>query len=405
MKNTQRKTNASSTQNNFDALAAGTISQRDNSAHAAKVRAIFADKSYKDRYKIASFGARAFCFFASFVSVLSAGFLAGYLLFGFFSEFLGAGLSTGLAASGGVLLALCVEAIKHSFYNDFFSVYYKFGTVAKGGLLGLIFLSGLSVFSSFWGATLLPEVSAPPVKELNLLQYDKDKADVLRMITEAQKGSTYKGILTKQGHSQVSRLQIELDNISKQRADAAARYDAGIQASAGAISSASGKLGYFSLCLEFLFSLASAYFFYYQYRCYIELEQGINGVDDFLSAAPTPLSPAPLSGASNIAFVGVSGGSPAPPVNLVPRKIGFTYGTTEGTAALKPEALKPEGTEALKPEVERPAHGVGAARICPNCNKEFIKNSYQHKFCITDCKLAYHAQKHNGQIFKPLKKK
>jgi len=42
---------------------------------------------------------------------------------------------------------------------------------------------------------------------------------------------------------------------------------------------------------------------------------------------------------------------------------------------------------------------------CDNCGKEYQKRAMNQRFCCTDCRLEFHAQKHGGKKFKPIYRK
>jgi hypothetical protein len=376
-------------QNIFDAAAIGKITSTKQDAHAQKVLKIFKDKSYKERFSMAASAAQIVMFMAAIFSSLSAGFLVGYFVYYFLLDFVGITAAITAATAAGVVLSLCLEFGKAEFNGVFWVELYKFASFKKGAFFALFFLSVLSVGSSFYGSTLIPTLKQDSTI-LDVTKYDNQKDVILAQIVAAQKGSTYRGILTKQGHKQITDLNKQLENVTAASVQYIQRYDTSAANFNTEKENLKKYLGFFSLSLELLFLIANSFYFYFAYRCFLELDIDDNTNLDFVPAELKPFVTPPAAAAPAPAIVATPAPSfcevtpTAAPVQV--RQIGFY-------------PLPIEDKEQTLPLLVN-AHGLRVCS-CANCGKDFVKNSYQHKFCAETCKLEHHAKKHGGKVFKP----
>jgi hypothetical protein len=368
----------------------------------------------------------------------------------------GVSVAQGLGVVFGLAVSVFFELVKNAAYTNFFIGLYKFKNAALSGLAAMVVLSVLSVGSSFVGSTLLPTVAMSDTLRHDFSSFDAQKKELNAQIKAAQAGSTYKGILTKQGHAQISKIQNELDNLAKERAKYSELIDTEKAVFAQEKTSITSYLGYFSLASELVYIACYAFSVFYLYRFYVELQidssanpeqiptkfhEIHNKANPDAQARPTPMhSGTPNPTPHNPPNVGTNqpaNPNPEPPTQ--PRKIGFILGENLGTPnptpepnqTANPDALRHSGTttpmhsgtqdtpnpdaqdtnpdaqdtnpdaqDTPNPDAIISKYGIGK---CDFCGSKFHKNSYNHKFCSDTCKLDFHEKKH-GKKFVPRKK-
>lgn len=416
-------------QNSFDKDAQNFDAHAKNQAQTAKVLGIFADKSFSQRYNLADKAAKMLAFICNIISLSTFAFLVGYMLYNLCLPALGEG-SLYVAIPFAVAISGFFELVKNAAYANFLIGFYKFKNAAISGLAALAILSGISIGSSFVGAKMLPAATLVDTTKHDFSSFDAQKVELNNQIKAAQVGSTYKGILTKQGHAQISKIQKELDNLAKEREKYTELIDTEKAVFAQEKTSITQYLGYFAIIAELVYIACYSFSFYYLYRYYVELQ--ISGTTNPESV---PAKFHAIHTKENAARQITPNTQPTSAPNLsqpanpesqpAPRKIGFILGENVGTTqtanpervpAANPESVpaepesepnrtaNPESEPAANPESEPEQivskYGVG---VCECCGSKFHKNSYNHKFCTDICKLDFHEKKH-GARFVPRKK-
>lgn len=378
--------------NKFDSAAQKFDADAKQNALSSKVNAIFEDKPFSKRYKFAAMAAKSFAVLCNLVSALSFAFLVGFLVDNSLNSFVPAKWSLVLSGVIGLSAAVAFELIKNAASANFFVGFYKYKNAAPTLIFSLILLSSVSIFSSFKGATLIPEATKADTTKLDFSSFETEKMQLLELIKTAQKQSTYKGILTKQGHAQIAELNAQIAELNTQRQKYEENFKAEKIAKEGEKNTISSYLGYFVLCSELIYFCAVAFYTYFLYQCFIENTIDGAGLDyleqpNFTPPAP-PAPPAIIQNIQNTPPAQIPNNQNNPPA---PAKIGFIIGQN----LQKNTVLEPENTDAIISKF-----GLG---VCKNCGSKFHKNSFNHKFCSENCKLE-NFERVNGFKFKPTKK-
>lgn len=427
--------------NQFDKAANQYEVGKNLEAQKSKVTAIFADKPFSQRFKIASFGAKALALICNLFSCLSFAFLAGFLINSMLTDLVGSPAALYIAVPIALCIGVLFELIKNAANQNFFVGLFKFKNAALTAVAAITLLSFISVFTSFAGAKLLPQIAKVDTLTYDYSSFDAQKAAIMQQITDAQKGSTYKGIVTKSGHKQIAGLQSQLETLAKERDIYTAQTDKEKSSFESDKVSVSAYLGYFAIISEIVYFLCVAFNFYFAYRCYIELDLSGSVPTNLASLSGSELSvnkwiekiKAGLEGQGSelntkIAAKELQQITPAnnpelvphaPTVNVLPqRKIGFVFGSNsdkeaDSVAASNSQTATPDKVLSpnnppdvlpnLNPSPENivSKYGIGT---CANCQTKYHKNSYNHKYCSDACKLDFHEKKHGSKFIIPRKK-
>lgn len=422
--------------NQFDEAANQYEAGKNLEAQKSKVTAIFADKPFSQRFKIASFGAKCIALICNLFSCLSFAFLAGYLINSMLIDLVGSPTALYVAVPLALCIGVLFELIKNAANQNFFVGLFKFKNAAVTAVAVILLLSFVSVFTSFAGAKLMPQIARVDTLTYNYSSFDAQKADLNAQIKAAQIGSTYKGIVTKSGHKQIAGLQKQIETLAKEREIYTAQTDKEKSSFEADKQSISSYLGYFAIGSEIVYFLCLAFNFYFAYRCYIEL--------DLSGSVPTELAHFAENDTSvNRWLARVKAGLEGSDTNLAPakelqqitpkitplsvpnstpdaiphqppttRKIGFIFSSesvadSESQTATPDEVLSPNNLPDVlpnpnpSPENVVSKYGVGT---CANCQTKYHKNSYNHKYCSDTCKLDFHEKKHGSKFIIPRKK-
>jgi len=408
--------------NQFDKAANQYEAGKNLEAQKSKVLGIFADKSFSQRYNLADKAAKMLAFICNIISLSTFAFLVGYMLYNLCLPALGEG-SLYVAIPFAVAISGFFELVKNAAYANFLIGFYKFKNAAISGLAALVILSGISIGSSFVGAKLLPSATLVDTTKHDFSSFDAQKLELNNQIKAAQIGSTYKGILTKQGHAQISKIQKELDNLAKERAKYTELIDTEKAVFAQDKSSITQYLGYFAIIAELVYIACYSFSFYYLYRYYVELQISSTAnpeqvptkfheihkhANPMHSGTPNPMhSGTPNPTPNNPPNVGTTQPANPNPEPTQPRKIGFIIGQNLGTPNPTPEPTQPANPDAQafrdtpNPDAIISKYGIGT---CANCQTKYHKNSYNHKYCSDVCKLDFHEKKHGSKFIIPRKK-
>lgn len=367
--------NVSAQGKEYEILQVGTAAEK-----------LYCNKPYAKEYKGIYIATAVLSAFASLVSFATALFAFQSVLF----------YTVGTALSWGAAFVICAvfEILKTMFWRVTAKQKLRYKQTALGGIFALVLLHTVSLFSSGYGAYLIPANFKSEVIQVDSLgaklanadlqnaeNLDKQTAEIDKQISALQ---PY--ILTPSGKKstvtagQISTLQKQKTDLLEQKKAAndkltALQITAQASAEKAEITRAAGADKAQIVCIvlavsfELIYILCTLFACYYLYRVFVDKEAAAADNDSDnqpQTAKPTkPIQPQQ------------GGGQPAPPPaksENLPRKIGFVLDAKSHVCS------------------------------CANCGSEFVKKTYNHKFCTDACKLEHHAKRHNGKTFVPIKK-
>jgi hypothetical protein len=357
----------------FNEQAAALTTERTAQA-AAK---LFADKPYTAEHRktyIITTGLKWAAAAISFVSALFAAYYVFSMLMGIYIAF---------ALSFGA--CLLIELLKDSLWSTTAKSWLKYRAKAAGAMLVLVGLHlvsfGASVFGAFIAADFLPTEPQPKDSLINtamlvqpydqqITAIDQQTAVLLTEKPNAKTGkfsSTTKGIIESLATQKetLQKAKNELIEQTESRNKESSRTSAESAAKAERIHNEQmtfykWSAAAFAAIFEVLFILCQCFIIRYLFRAYIDSKE---------ATVTNPVT-------NNVNFESVTN-----PV------------TNEVT---EPQQRTPIGFK--MPEIVSKAAGVGSIGSCANCSKDFVKNSYTHKFCAETCRIEAWEKKNGKKL-------
>ena len=338
-----------------------------------KATSIFKHKSYADRFRSLYKGTNILSFVCGALSALSAFAVVAMSVFKSLEPinyYIALGLGVGL----GIFAVVLIEVIKRAALKEFLVELFLYKRVTI--LLGSITLAAcaLSVYSSYEGAKLIPQITATPPIIANV---DSIEAAHTAQIAAATVLHTYKPTktLTKQGAAIIAAMQAD-----KRQAMESARA-ANVAALAASETDKGGNV--YALVVVALVNegvlLGCLYFgMFYFWQCYKAVKAAENS-----QPAPTPIEPTPTpietktEPKTNVNKIGQTLPHRAPPTN---RKIGFIFGNG-GTETQHDFSAKNDNGTAT-------ATATDNVRNCEWCGESYVVNHKKQKFCCTAHRIA-----------------
>ncbi len=344
---------------------------------------------------------RAVVLGASFLFHLLSAATAAALIY----LFIGKLIPSVLVAGAVTLAALtALEISKRETSGRFFHDALQFGKISPGLLVVVIGLAAVSTACSFFGAErAVKELTPPPalVSADTLTAPVRAQLDAIDgQIADAKK-NTWKGIVTTRSQRTIDRLSRQkealVNEMIRQQNRADSQNDATETEHTTTTAANAAGFAAFTLCCEALLILCLWFLQYYDFRSFAEYCAKPNAKKPD-SIGFKVVQPAEYS--TN----GHSNGNGTHPTNEAPRRpIGFHQTPETGNSmryrardnALSYDASN--GTDKVL-EVDK------SLKPCTQCGTLFRYRTTWQKFCTTECKLAYHEQKH-GRKFDPTYKR
>jgi hypothetical protein len=348
---------------------------------------MYCDKPYAKEYKSIYITTAVLSIFASLVSFATALFAFQSILY----------FTVGTVLSWGAAFAICAlfEVLKMLFWAVTAKQKLRYKQTALGGIFALVLLHTVSLVSSGYGAYLIPsnfkgeqiKIDSLGAKLANADFKNAENIDNQTGEIDKQISALQPFILTPSGKkssvtaTQITTLQKQKTDLLQAKKEAndklnalqiTAKEDAAKSENARAAGANNAQLVCVILAVSFelIYILCTLFACYYLYRVYIDKKAA-------QPLAQTEISDnQPQTTPTKIIQPQTSGGQPAPSAESTPRKIGFFLDAEKKNSVCS----------------------------CANCGKEFVKKTYNHKFCTDTCKLEHHAKKHGGKQFVPIKK-
>jgi hypothetical protein len=335
-----------------------------------KATSIFKHKTYADRFKPLHRGTNVLSFVCGILSALSAFAIVAMSVFKSLEPinyYIALGLGVGL----GLFAVALIEIIKRAALKEFLVELFLYKRVTI--LLGTITLAAcaVSVYSSYEGAKLIPQLTATRPLIANV---DSIETAHTAQIAAATILHTYKPTktLTKQGAVIIAAMQTD-----KRQAMETARA-ANVAAVEASEIDKSGNV--YALVVVALINegvLLGCLFFgmFYYWQCFKAVKAA-----EINETTPTPIDTKPRildEQKTSVQKIGQTLPHRAPPTN---RKIGFFNGDETSATRHEFSATNETGTATA---TER-----NGARYCLHCNESYTVNHNKQKFCSSRCRIA-----------------
>ena len=350
-----------------------------NEATANEAAKLFADKPYTVEHRqtyLITKGLKWLSAAISFVSAYCAVFYVLSLLMGIYIAF---------ALSFGV--CLLIEFLKSSVWATTAKNRLKYRVWAVGSLvvlLGLHLLSfGASVFGAYIAADYLPtepQPTEPPIlQDVTLASFDSqiNSIDKQTNILLTEKPNEKTGKFSSTTKTLLSKLTTQKDSLqtvkkrlleqitAKNEAEAKEAKESAAKAQQTRIEQISvyrWAAAIVAGLFELVFILCQCFIIRYLFRAYIDSKNDIKTTN-------LPVTQPII--------------------------------TSSVTQPVTPEVTEPQQRTPIglkMPEIVSKAAGVGSIGSCANCNKDFVKNSYTHKFCAETCRIEAWERKNGKKL-------
>lgn len=281
-----------------------------------------------------------------------------------------------LAVFFAVAFLICLEGLKRFSIPVMFKTFFQFKRLNFGAVSFSVFLSVVSIGSSYFGAKeavrlLTPEVSLVSLEEVRkpfeerLQQLQADKADAMKQ--------TWKGKQTVQAAKRLNTIQDQeaglqaallqaVQQAETKNAESLTKHTSGKDLKAGHFAAV-------TMLFELLLLLCLWYCEFYDFRSLAE-------------------------------FVRYEGKS-SPIGEMGP--IGLKLAEKQPKSESLSSAVHAHTEE--KRTVIQPFSHNALRYSCEHCKQNFERKTSWQKYCSTECRMQAHAEKHNGKVFDPGKAK
>ena len=291
-----------------------------------------------------------------------------------------------------VVLIVVIELIKRSTLPSLFQYYFQYGKVDKVSLVIVVVFSGLSIFSSFEGAKLIPAQFMPSPTLVSLDSINQEYATqlgVLNRSIEKQEGTTWQGSITAQANkniAQLNRQKQQLVTLKNEAVSTASAQNNELMAAYQLSLIQSGHhIGYATLVCECLLFLIIGFLEYRDFTVF-----ALKNNPAFSSALPTHTK--------TIATTFETPPTPTLPAKKEAKeeedgkrgKIGFkTY----------EETSTPNDDRCETKEVVVEVHHGDRVRNCRHCDEQFTYLHWNKQYCSTNCRVLAWEQR-TGKRFR-----